>query len=79
MLTCKDVSELSDEWRDGTLPFKTKASIGLHLAICKHCRRYLNYLDVTISAANHINKTHTSADKIEQVMKRIDEEASKQG
>ena len=83
MLTCKDVSELSDDWLEGTLPFKKKASIKLHLAMCKHCRRYLNYMKLTVVAVGELEASKksdlsSSADKVDAIMVRIEEEASKQ-
>lgn len=83
MLTCKDVSELSDDWLEGTLPFKKKASVKLHLAMCKHCRRYLNYMKLTVAAVGDLETSKksdlsASADRVDAIMVRIEEEASKQ-
>ncbi|WP_250658119.1 zf-HC2 domain-containing protein [Alkalimarinus coralli] len=87
MLTCKELSALSDEILEGSLPFKQKASVKLHLAMCKHCRRYLNYLKLTVDmigkneghSATGCNSDVSSAEgvKIDQIMRRIDKEVLK--
>ena len=74
MLSCKDISELSDEYLDGELPFKRKLSVKLHLAICKNCRRYLNYLQLTVDVVKQSQSTSIEKSKIDEIMNKIESE-----
>ena len=40
MLTCREVTKLvsTEELRDA--PLRTRLSVRMHLAMCRHCRRY---------------------------------------
>jgi anti-sigma factor ChrR (cupin superfamily) len=72
MLTCKDISTLSDEYLDGELPFKKKLSVKLHIAICKSCRRYLNYLQLTIHVVSQSESSSIDKSKIDEIMSKIE-------
>jgi len=74
MLTCKDISTLSDEYLDGELSFKKKLSVKLHLAICKNCRRYLNYLQLTIDVVRQSEKSYLEKIKIDEIMSKVESE-----
>jgi len=74
VLSCKDISELSDEYLDGELPFKRKLSVKLHLAICKNCRRYLNYLQLTVDVVKQSQSTSIEKSKIDEIMNKIESE-----
>ena len=74
MLTCKDISTLSDEYLDGELPFKKKLSVKLHLAICKNCRRYLNYLQLTVDVVRQSEKSSIEKSKIDEIMSKVESE-----
>ena len=75
MLTCKELSALSDEILEGSLPFKQKASVKLHLAMCKHCRRYLGNLKLTLSVIQEGDRVRTNTAKIDQIMEHVTTEA----
>ncbi|MFU8814360.1 MAG: peroxidase-related enzyme [Pseudomonadales bacterium] len=49
MLTCRDVTSLSSDYLDGTLTLRRKLAVGLHLAMCKHCRAFTGNLRRTIA------------------------------
>ena len=44
MLSCKDVTEMASLAMDETLPLRQRASMRLHLWMCKHCRNYTHQL-----------------------------------
>ncbi|MGR9046435.1 MAG: anti-sigma factor family protein [Gammaproteobacteria bacterium] len=44
MLTCKEASQLASKALDARLTGLEKLSLGLHLAICSLCRRYVRDL-----------------------------------
>jgi len=72
MLTCKNISELSDEYLEGELPFKKKLSVKLHLAICKNCRRYLNYLQLTVNVVRQSESSSIDKNTINEIMDKIE-------
>jgi len=44
MMTCRDVSTTVATGRVGEQPLTTRLQIGMHLAICVHCRRFWQQL-----------------------------------
>ena len=49
MMTCRDVITLSDDHVDGTLSWRQRAAVRLHLFMCVHCRRALRQLRATLA------------------------------
>lgn len=79
MLSCKNIPELSDDYLDGELPFKKKLSVKLHLAMCKNCRRYINYLQLTVDVVveelvRQSNNNSSNKRKIDEIMNKIESE-----
>ena len=77
MLTCKELSVLSGDYLEHALPFKKKASVLLHLAICKHCRHYLSNLQTTIDVVRKHESQTIDSDKVDNIMARIEAGLSK--
>lgn len=48
MLTCRDVSEKTNDYLDGTLGFWPRANLRMHLLLCKHCRAFVGQMQATI-------------------------------
>ena len=48
MLKCREVAEQASAYVDGTLPWRTRLAIRLHLAMCGHCSRYVAQMLQTI-------------------------------
>ncbi|ESS66732.1 hypothetical protein MGMO_177c00230 [Methyloglobulus morosus KoM1] len=44
MLTCKEASFLASKEMDGTLSWREKMALRLHVGMCDMCRRYLRDL-----------------------------------
>lgn len=47
MLSCKEVAEKASEYLDRDLGRWERLKVGLHVAMCKHCSRYLRQLELT--------------------------------
>jgi len=77
MLKCRDISELSSDYIDGTLPLHKRLQVRLHLFMCTHCRRYLQHFQTTVDLIAKLKNPKTSQQKIEAVMDRIQKEKSK--
>lgn len=54
MTTCRDLVTLLTDYLEGRLPLGTRLRLGLHLAICGHCRRYLRQTRLTIRATGSL-------------------------
>lgn len=54
MLRCKDVAELvaTDAWRQP--PVRRRVAVLFHLAMCRHCRRYVRQLRRLGAAARRL-------------------------
>jgi len=48
MPSCKDITEHSSDYLDHNLPWWKRPGYWLHLAMCVHCRRYVDQLRLTI-------------------------------
>lgn len=48
MLTCKDIATLATDHLEGRLSFGQRLRIRLHLAMCRHCRTYVEQIAQTI-------------------------------
>lgn len=48
MLTCRDIAELATEHLEGQLSLARRIQVHLHLAMCRHCRMYLEQIGRTI-------------------------------
>ena len=42
MLTCQQLIEFLDRYPAGELPLRTRLAFRMHLALCRHCRAYLD-------------------------------------
>jgi predicted anti-sigma-YlaC factor YlaD len=42
MLSCKELVARSSEFLDGQLGLRQRLSVRMHLAMCQHCRRFIN-------------------------------------
>lgn len=51
MLRCKDVTELIGTDGLATAPFRTRMSVRMHLAWCRHCRAYARSLRLIAGVA----------------------------
>jgi predicted anti-sigma-YlaC factor YlaD len=47
VLKCWDISELSTDYTERTLPTGRRLAVGLHLLMCQMCRTYMNQLSRT--------------------------------
>jgi hypothetical protein len=50
MITCKEVSQEAHEFLDGEMTLSRRLNLITHLVICKHCRRYIKELRLTLRA-----------------------------
>jgi anti-sigma factor RsiW len=54
MLSCQEVTERVTDYVDGAMPFGQRVSLWMHLAMCRHCRAYLQQYRETIAIMNQL-------------------------
>lgn len=50
MLTCSQIIDLVTEYLEGKLSLAQRLRFQMHLGMCRHCRRYLSQMKMTIRA-----------------------------
>ncbi len=51
---CREISRLTSEERDHTLPWSTHTRLRLHRVFCKYCARYAKQLDLLREASRRL-------------------------
>jgi len=54
IVTCRDLTELVTDRKEGKLSAWKRAGCALHLAWCTRCRNYIAQLDLTVEALKRI-------------------------
>jgi predicted anti-sigma-YlaC factor YlaD len=49
VLTCREVTEMANDYLDRNLNWLAKLQFRLHLMMCRHCQRYVDQLAKTIT------------------------------
>ena len=57
-LTCREVTDRASEYLDDNISILTKFRFGLHLALCIHCRTYVQQIDLVSSALSNLPKLY---------------------
>ena len=47
MLSCKDLVAQSSDFLEGQLSLRERLEVRAHLAMCRHCRRFIRQMKVT--------------------------------
>ena len=72
MITCKDVSDTASDYLEGPTTFFQRLHLRLHLAICKHCRRYAKQLRLTSEVAQKISEPQEPTDaEIDSLIEKL--------
>lgn len=71
MLTCRDVAERSTDYVERALPFGERVGMWMHLAMCKHCRAYLEQYRQTIATLGRLPDEPPSAECRAELMQRF--------
>lgn len=50
MLSCKELTERATEYLEGDVSFGERLMFRMHLAMCKHCRNYVEQIRLTAEA-----------------------------
>ncbi len=71
MLKCNEVTHLASDYLDKNLSWKDSFSMKMHIAMCKHCRRFLYHLQLTIHSVQGMKEDLSSEEDIKQVLNNI--------
>lgn len=75
MLTCREVVARSSALLEGELGFRERLAVRLHLAMCKHCRRFLRQLTLLVESLRRRSGVHAApvpAEFVERVMRALE-------
>ncbi|MEX2660682.1 MAG: zf-HC2 domain-containing protein [Vicinamibacterales bacterium] len=48
MLNCKEITQRASDFLDGTLPWRDRLEVRLHLMMCRFCREYLRQMNLVV-------------------------------
>jgi predicted anti-sigma-YlaC factor YlaD len=68
------MSEQASELLEGRVSPLQRAAAWLHLAMCRHCRRYFGQMRLTIDTLRRVGSSHPPVDP-EQVLESIERAA----
>lgn len=63
MLRCREFTGMLTAYRDGALSLADRLAMGLHRALCPHCRRYLDQLGRTLAALGRLEAPPPSPER----------------
>jgi len=63
MLRCQDVAEQTSDYVDGTLTWRRRVAIWLHMMLCDACHRYMRQMRATIGLLRTMGEHPLDAEK----------------
>jgi anti-sigma factor RsiW len=71
MLNCRDVTERTTDYVEGSLSYGQRVTVWMHLAMCKHCRAYLRQYRATIALVNQLPNEPPPPECREELLRRF--------
>ena len=71
MLSCKQIAEHSDEILDGSLSFRQKCSLRLHLLMCRHCNTFVKYYSAIFRATLPHKHEKISDERAAEIVSKV--------
>ncbi len=62
MLTCQQMTQIVTDYLEGALPFGKRMGIAMHLAMCRHCRRYFRQVKKVAGDCEKLQKLEMPGD-----------------
>ncbi len=72
MPSCKEITEKSSDYLDRNLRWWKRPGYWMHLAMCVHCRRYVDQLKLTITTIGKTPEATTPSVNDEQVQEIVE-------
>lgn len=63
MLRCQDVAEQTSDYVDGTLTWRRRVAIWLHIMLCDACHRYVDQMRATVVLLRMIRDSPLDAER----------------
>lgn len=57
MLSCRDTSDRASDYLDGTLSWRQRIAVRMHLLFCDVCRRYVRQMAATVVALRSVGRS----------------------
>ncbi|HZO12722.1 MAG TPA: hypothetical protein VFB62_05680 [Polyangiaceae bacterium] len=61
IVTCRELTEMSTDKKEGKLTRAQRLAVALHLAWCRRCKRYLEQVDLTVDALHRLRDEPVSS------------------
>ncbi len=71
MLKCRDLAELSSDYLNGELSRRRRLSVRLHLLLCRHCRRFMRQLKLTIDSVGRLPENEFPAELLDRQANKL--------
>jgi predicted anti-sigma-YlaC factor YlaD len=71
MLTCQQVTALITDYVEGRMPFIDRARFQLHIGMCKHCRRYLRQMKLSVAVLGGLTAEPVPDDIMDSLLARF--------
>ena len=76
MLSCRELNEQVDDLLDGRMPFMRRASLRLHIFMCRHCRLFVKQYRRTLDMIPRVREEASEAE-VDAVLCAIDQAVAK--
>lgn len=77
MLSCKEITELATEYMEGSLPWRQRLGVRMHLWMCTHCRRYMDQMRKVVEVLKRLPSETAPPDILDKLLLRFREKGDK--
>ncbi|MEO8682473.1 MAG: zf-HC2 domain-containing protein [Vicinamibacterales bacterium] len=71
MLTCRELTELVTNYLEGRLSLAERVKFEMHLAMCRHCRAYVQQMRETIQTLGKLPEERVSQEACTHLLDRF--------
>lgn len=71
MLTCRELTELVTNYLEGRVSMTDRLRFEMHLAMCRHCRAYVQQMRQTIGALGRLSAERASQEVCDHLLDRF--------
>jgi anti-sigma factor RsiW len=69
--SCREIARLVTDYLEGSLPFRERVRLQLHLGLCFACRNYLRHMKYTIATLRQLPPDPVPPHVQEELLKRF--------
>jgi predicted anti-sigma-YlaC factor YlaD len=71
MMTCREVTELVTAYLERRLSLRDRVRFQLHIGMCRHCRRYLRQMRLTVQTVGQLPREPLPDPLREELLRRF--------